>query len=608
MQGVMLGILALTTALAAVVARTVGGSARVQLAPQPIKQDNISIRLPLQWRTSTGDKSDPRVIAQGVELSRDPLPRVVRVMQDRVDRPMSPLQYLQERFDVMATDDPIVRVLAEQLENIQEPIQIGKATGVLVGTHRAVPDEESYGLRNELYAAAVLPSLQVIVLHQTGSGRLDIVDQDIVRQIAAGIEVADAGEAEPPPTVITLAPGIQLQPPKGFVAMQKDDTNRTDRLFWQKPTEKTPASAEDFESNWASIEVVGCFLPTGERDRAASSIQTLLLVRDQRWRGANVTEQAGLWKVEPVAASTPFNFPARAYILPDRSGRALLAVFRAGSNGGGAFDQLWKEIESGVKFLPASDISPLERAGAAEASRLLEPAILTKIAGEREERWQLFTGPGNRPHVGWSNLDWQRGNKPAATFETRLRNFGGDIVTSTVTEWTLKDDGRQYTSESTRTENNVHDPHTLKQAVTLQRGQISIAVRADTNAASPESKFPAPKQFIPGAVLPMLMGKLDPGPLLLRTESFLDCDAAGAQDLLSVIIRPGVNDTRKAEGDEKPMRCITAEVNGSGRVSRWFFSSSGELELIELAGGVVITPSEASKIQFAFDRAGPMAP
>jgi hypothetical protein len=73
------------------------------------------------------------------------------------------------------------------------------------------------------------------------------------------------------------------------------------------------------------------------------------------------------------------------------------------------------------------------------------------------------------------------------------------------------------------------------------------------------------------------------------------------------MIRPGVNTTRIADGEDKPMRCVAAEVNGSGRVTRWFYRSSGELELIELPGGVVAAPSSEGTVRFNFPK-GPMAP
>jgi hypothetical protein len=73
-------------------------------------------------------------------------------------------------------------------------------------------------------------------------------------------------------------------------------------------------------------------------------------------------------------------------------------------------------------------------------------------------------------------------------------------------------------------------------------------------------------------------------------------------------VRRDVNPTRKADGDDEPMRCVTAEVNGSGRVSRWYFRSTVELELIELSGGVTLTPSSRGSINFAFGQSSTMSP
>ena len=56
------------------------------------------------------------------------------------------------------------------------------------------------------------------------------------------------------------------------------------------------------------------------------------------------------------------------------------------------------------------------------------------------------------------------------------------------------------------------------------------------------------------------------------------------------------------------MRCVSAQVNGSGQLSRWFFRQSGELECVEFPGGVQRVPADQNTIGFDFGKGGPMAP
>ena len=52
----------------------------------------------------------------------------------------------------------------------------------------------------------------------------------------------------------------------------------------------------------------------------------------------------------------------------------------------------------------------------------------------------------------------------------------------------------------------------------------------------------------------------------------------------------------------------TVQVNGSGRVSRWYFRSTGELESIELPGKLQRVESDLHALRVDFGRDGQMSP
>jgi hypothetical protein len=386
-------------------------------------------------------------------------------------------------------------------------------------------------------------------------------------------------------------------------------------LLWRRLQTTSGSSGEKFNENWTTAEVVGCLFPRLDpadpkrQERAASALRTMLLTREAGWRDAVVSDVDGVWRAKRAiaVASGDQSFAATAYLLPDASGRALLAIFHGGWSNGAEFDELWKQLKSQTKFLPSSDIAQLEDAGTAEAGRLRreDPA---KLIPDRDEQWWLWTDQSDRPHVGWSSLRWQAG-KLAADVNLRMRGTAGEIQRITG-QWELRGelrDPRSYVIDVTGTQSQGERSITVQQKTTLQHNTLTISFRSAKSLVK-EWRTAPPPQYIPGALLTVILGQLQPGPMLLKTESFIDCQLVASPEPLTVTIRPGPTTTRKAEGDEHPMRCVTAEVNGAGRLSRWYFRSTGELECIELAGGVRCMPSDSKSIQFNFGKDGAMAP
>jgi hypothetical protein len=615
MQGVMWAVLGITVVLAAMVSRSARSAGNVDLSKQTVTSGDISVRLPTKWRGTLRGSEDPRVIAQAAERSPGEGGRTVRILRDHVQVPVSPLKYLIDAFGVSAPGE----VSAADDEDgegggyaLISTTRIGPATGVIVAVQRQIPRRGRPEFRKDVYAAAVLPTLDVVVIALTGDGPVDVTDHAVVRQIASGITLSGAAAEQPNESGATLPEGIQVSAPEGFGAVPQADPNRTDRLFLPTSAGK---GASEFEKSWSAIEVVGCLFPAlDEKDpnreqRATSAMTTLLLARDPRWRDAKITFTDGAWRAEPPDHKAGADaFPMRAYLLPDPSGRALLAVLHGGFGGGGGFDRMWKQLSASTKFLPSSDTAQLEDAGGVEAGRLRQIGW-AKLLADADEQWWLWTDASDRPHVGWSHFRWEPKDLSARTIICR-RDAAGD-VTRVTGEWNLFPDKPEYTADDSRSTSSgtgTDSGDALRQGARLRNGQLALTVNP-TGAVMGQWKMPTPSQFVPGGVLPLVMGKLEPGPLLLKTESFPGgWECIGAPQPLSVIIRPDPQSTRKAEGEDKPLRCVTAQVNGSGRVSRWYFRSTGELESVEFAGKVQRVESDLHALRVDFGRDGQMSP
>jgi hypothetical protein len=224
--------------------------------------------------------------------------------------------------------------------------------------------------------------------------------------------------------------------------------------------------------------------------------------------------------------------------------------------------------------------------------------------------WWLWTGTGEHPHLGWSHVDFEI-HALAGKGETRLRGTGG-VVSRLTDEFAYRDsDGKYHADVKRNDSDNEGVRSSLQQTTNATADQVSIGVHLRDTPTAPAKSSP-PANFVPGALLPQLMGKIRvTSPMILRTESFPGgYEAAGPPELLTVLIQPTADNatTRKADGETEPMRCVTAEVNGSGRVSRWFFRKSGELEYVEFPGGVQRVPSDQAAIGFDFGHDKRMAP
>src|SRR5262245_29321538 len=95
-----------TLALAELVVHKQDQGKRVELAAQPVESSGISVRLPSKWKTRSRSQ-DPAVIAEATEgRGGGRSGRAITVYCDTLASPMSPLEYLARRFDVMSPDDP----------------------------------------------------------------------------------------------------------------------------------------------------------------------------------------------------------------------------------------------------------------------------------------------------------------------------------------------------------------------------------------------------------------------------------------------------------------------------------------------------------------------
>ena len=617
MQVVMTLILVATVALAAAVGAAVRRAARVELSGESVTANDVTVRLPAGWRTRRVP-NHPGVVVQAIEDGgdgnarggdRDDARRTVTVRVERLQAPVSPLQYLFAQFDFATDAARHNRDVDDPLATLPMAGQTGVTMTMLQGTGR----RGGAIARKDIVAAVVLPSQRGVAVHLEGPGDATANDRAVVREIAAAIRVANEPQLGAAGDVVTLVDGIRFTAPPGLAPVPQTDANRTDRRLW--PTAPTPAKVADGERHWLAVETVGCLCPDFDPadpiqlERAKQTLATLLIARDTAWRGATVTSIGNkVWRAEPARSPEGGGaaLPARAFLRTDPSGRALLAVVRRGY-GQEDFDPTWNQLAASVEFLEAADVANLEDVGAAEAARLRDTGY-EKLLADRDVAWWLWTN-GNT-HIGWSNVDFPGSRGLVGRKESRLRVPAGDRVSRLTHDFSYRDLDPQYKATVARLMTGAARDQQWVQTTTLEGGKLAMSFK-EGSGSTPVAVWqpaPPPANFVPGALLPLVLGELSRDPMLLSTDSFPGREGIGPPQPLQVIVRPGENTTRTAEGESSPMRCVTAQVNGTGAVSRWYFRKTGELESVDWSGGVQQVSSDQKVVQNNFPKDDVLAP
>jgi hypothetical protein len=667
MQTVMWVILGTTVALAAWVDQSQRRARHVELSAEVIHSASVSLRLPAKWRTRAGD-DDPRLIADATEgesgsgagSGAGAGAREIWILRDRLEIPISPGEYLARSFGLTFDDEESSGRWPARVLNV------ANVPGLLVTSVRPLPRRGEDAMQKDLFACAVLPSLQVIVVHLQGFGAPAPSDDAVVREVARTIVATD----QPAPDALTHSLALEGMTisnlPRPFKLIAQTDPLRTDRRLQR--CDDASAAANQFERDWTSCELVPCLFPMpqaagplGARDgisapaageasiaaeaetplaaedanrleaaRLDSAFAALLLVRDGSWRNARIVRDASdRWHAEPAAPREGPAYSARAYLLAGRSGRALLAIFHGGLGADvDEFDSMWGRLAASVTFSSQADSGALEKAGVAQVDRFKKLG-LGQLLDDRSDRWwQLLDFQDPHPHQGWVHMQWGD-NLWGGRFETRRRKPMRH-VRSMMQEWESQPDLTAYACDATRSD--TLDGSSASDAVMLHTdtrgGKLSVRI-ARRDGAVARSEGPLPRQFVPGPALIQLLGNLSDRPMLLRTDSFIGCDGlAGGGEPLTLIIRPisaaalsgstfssrnpascsiGARSGTRTDASVG-RRCLSISVNGSGQISRWFFDGGGQFVDAELAGGRRWIRSQPRDIRFNFGASGPMAP
>jgi len=235
-----------------------------------------------------------------------------------------------------------------------------------------------------------------------------------------------------------------------------------------------------------------------------------------------------------------------------------------------------------VRFIAHRDIAALLDAGESQAKRLGDLGLEKMLpkSPAQPQRWSLWDQSTNADKQEWMQLDFIEAVSSDAPAMWRGRRFTipsyhrlGDQAPAESIEqsWTGTNDLSTYRASTDRIVSNLG---AMSQQTAIQRWALTDG--KVQNEVGGDGPHPSPKQYLPGAWLPLMLGHCSDGPMILRTESFWSCDGSAPPGLLTLLI------SGLTSGE---MRCVNVTVNGSGRTTRWWYTPDDELRYIDFTSG-----------------------
>jgi YD repeat-containing protein len=243
-----------------------------------------------------------------------------------------------------------------------------------------------------------------------------------------------------------------------------------------------------------------------------------------------------------------------------------------------------------VRFGGTKDLSSLLNHGSEAVARIGGGALAGLVKASGTQEWYMWDASANAGQDRWSQLSWR-----AAVTDGAWTTITGTRTTQPVDAylvdtrfeqtWSVAADLSSYqvtTSREVTRGGNQRPRHSFEQRVAVDRGRLTLA--ADVGASLPD--MPVPAQYVPGAIVPLVVRELAERPTLVRTESFAGVETVAPPGLLTLFVTKLSDAPMRLDDDGEPMECVTVSVNGTGVVSRWYYSAEHELRFIDFAGGL----------------------
>ena len=571
MQGALCLVLAASLGVAALVSRRQIRTHRVSLGNTSTTLDGLTVKRPDDW---TLVREDDGLLLQEAGKSIA-APRKLKIRYARSSIFMSPLEYLVRSGELQAHEAGALMDATTGPRAVVKPITIAGWPGILLSQTRVMSgvDARQQMMWKRTLACAVMAGGDVLLLRLEGEGEASITDEDLVRGVGESLKVNDrepaqiGGEVEVPN-------GICIPPRDGMLRGHESDPLRISRRL----------VAYD-SGSWIGVDLVPCVVFPRENDQTLSAI---MLLRDPQFHPdpvQKIDEQTWICSRDP---RLPFG--GLAVLKCTKDGRGLLAEFRWDRFGQGAsamanrVKALRQSIMQQAKFDEETDLTELLNRGlAARKSLPADPQTLFDWQTSNET-WQWYDEISSRTSLlklayrderAWISASGSTAaGLPMFAFETEYFS------------WRLARDWSTYDFEL----NRAGQASSLSHSVRVRNGKMETEIMEGGDGMI-RGTADVSGIYIPGGLLPMVLGKLPLEPIILSTDAF-PATAGASPGLILLRLEPAFDMPRKLPGAAEPMRCWSITPSGCGESSRWYIDESGKLQAITFARRVVLQRKE----------------
>lgn len=521
----------------------------------PIALGPVNFELPADWRSAptlsgTGRESDEQG-GQG---------RTITVTMQHVSRIYAPVEYLDRTGQ-----------LPQSLDQVEfSSFSIAGFPGICARWVGIRFDSSGTRAPHGAFCfCVVLPSLDAITVRLDKPGALDSSDSRVLQSVLGSLQAP--GQSPVAAGAVDLS-GVHVSIPDDFQIYPQPDALRTDR---------TIVRATD-DGGWISAQ----FIPMiSVDDGSRTGIQEALEINERldprdpgqaaKWLNATFTnENMARTRIDP--GDTPDSLiQRRAYYFPGQGGESMLVVLTAQAPAGDTeLDASIAELTSAIQITGSADLSALLKSG--KATEPSNPKTLRQTG----EQWWLWSRAGQP--VGWSHYSPDSsGSNP--TRQNIRRGWAG-IATRITQRWSLGNTIAGLWTNVARFD--ASDQPTFLLQSNIAGGEFTTQVKLFQVQTI---QSPLPDGFITSAAFPQMLFSVG-SPAAVWTDRFIGCEG-------QLLPWPILLRMQSAPGSSG--KCVEAQINGTGELSRWYFNANGSLDHADFPGGWSLKTSSATEIQSA---------
>jgi len=569
MQMVMWIVLGGTVVLAALLDQHLRRAQILSLS-DPIVDGPLTFRFPATWKNWTR-QANGDATAHVATDSDNGVSRTLIISRQRLPHLMSPAEYMLRASPLSGTitPDAFKGVTIDGWPG-QSLRYAGRLVSFSSGTDR----------QYTVSSAIVLPMGQTIMIRLDKNAPFEQPDEQLYQQILDQVTTSATRPSEG--GSIQLTENIKIDvPPELSVYDQPDPLRRS----------RSAAELTD-DGGWISAEFVPVMFSGSE---PSQSLLAGLAAREQldsrdpsladRWITAEVTAQSpNHWTIDPQDPPDEVITGHRvAHLLTGDGGQGLIVVLSATTPATFAdLDHLWDELAANIHIGKSRPLIHLLDTGA---------MLLRKTAAPSPgDSWKLWSS-GSVP-VGFTHEFIDRGLKSALRYTVR-RNWNG-TATAVDQQWgSSGDSGPWATMTRADAEIKLDSPLAFffGETTTISDWIITNVRDRAGHESSTSNRF-SPPSFVLSRYLPEVLSHVVRTPTAFWTDRFVGVEGELFPTPLMLL-------AERVE-DSGQLRCVEAQVNGTGEVSHWYFALNGSFDHADFAGDLHLRPAGESEIESAF--------